>query len=226
MRARRRKYEGLRGFWASYTSYMCFGVAHRGPGFGGLESYAPSPSGPLKRYVDNPILKVTRCLNASLMKKLVIGITTVLIFINSPLTGPASADDNLIQPTAYFKSGVCGLTVEDAHISTYLLKMKKGRQVKINVFSKCGVPQQQVSFIVEIWKRGMLGDHKMRTFRQTIFNPINPRLIRYEAAKLSCKNYLPTIYYGKAQATVLINGKTFTSAWVMSEHLIPIDCGT
>jgi hypothetical protein len=138
---------------------------------------------------------------------------------------PANAE-NLVQPAAYYRNGVCGLTVEDAHISTYYLRLKKKRLVKINVFSKCGVPQQKVSFVVEIWKRGMFGDHKMRTFRQTILNPANPRLVRYEAAKLSCKNYLPSIYFGKAQATAIINGKSFVSLWVVSEHLIPIDCGT
>ena len=160
------------------------------------------------------------------MKKLFFGSLSILFSISSLLISYPAHAENLVQPAAYYKNGVCGLTVEDAHISTYLLRMKKGRQVKINVFSKCGVPQQQVSFVVEIWKRGMLGDHKMRTFRQTILNPANPRLVRYEAAKLTCKNYLPSIYYGKAQATAIINGKSFASLWVVSEHLIPIDCGT
>lgn len=160
------------------------------------------------------------------MKKLVIGITTVLILINAVFIRPASAEDNLIQPTAYFKSGICGLTVEDAHISTYLLKMKKGRQVKINVFSKCGVPQQSVRFVVEIWKRGMLGDHKIQTFRKTLSNPANPRRIEYLGAKLKCKNLLPTIYYGKGQATALIEGKKYISPWVVSEHFNVVDCGT
>jgi len=180
----------------------------------------------IKECVDNPIQKVGGYLNAYSMKKLIIMSFSILVLITSSSHLQSAYADNLVEPISYFKSGVCGLTVEDAHISTYLLKMKKGRQVKINAFSKCGLPQQQVSFTVEIWKVGLLGDHKMRTFRQTIFNPANPRLVRYEAAKLTCKNYLPTIYYGKAQATAIINGKTFASPWVMSEHLVPIDCGT
>ena len=45
-------------------------------------------------------------------------------------------------------------------------------------------------------------------------------------AKLTCKNYLPSIYYGKAQATAIINGRDFISPWTVSEHLVPIDCGT
>ena len=160
------------------------------------------------------------------MKKLIVGSLSILFSISNLLVGYPANAENLVQPAAYYRNGVCGLTVEDAHISTYYLRLKKKRLVKINVFSKCGVPQQKVSFVVEIWKRGMFGDHKMRTFRQTILNPANPRLVRYEAAKLSCKNYLPSIYFGKAQATAIINGKSFVSLWVVSEHLIPIDCGT
>lgn len=160
------------------------------------------------------------------MKKSISIYLTVALFISSVLLAPESNAENLVQPAAYFKSGVCGLTVEDAHISTYLMNKKRGRQVKINVFSKCGVPQQSVSFVVEIWKRGMLGDHKMRTFRKTISNPANPRRIEYLGAKLKCKNWLPTIYYGKGQATALIQGKKFISPWVMSEHFIVVDCGT
>lgn len=160
------------------------------------------------------------------MKKLIIGSLSILFSISNLLVGNPAHAEYVVQPAAYYKNGVCGLTVEDAHISTYYLRLKKKRLVKINVFSKCGVPQQKVSFVVEIWKRGMLGDHKMRTFRQTILNPANPRLVRYEAAKLTCKNYLPSLYYGKAQATAIINGKSFASLWVVSEHLIPIDCGT
>lgn len=158
-------------------------------------------------------------------KSISIGLAAALLFSNVLLV-PASNAENLVQPASYFKSGVCGLTVEDAHISTYLMNMKKGRQVKINVFSQCGVPQQSVSFIVEIWKRGMLGDHKMRTFRKTLSNPANPRRIEYLGAKLKCKNLLPTIYYGKGQATALIQGKKFISPWIVSEHLIVVDCGT
>lgn len=160
------------------------------------------------------------------MKKLLTGILSILFLLANSFPAYSDSAANLVAPASYFKSGVCGLTVEDAHISTYLLKKGKGRQVKINVFSKCGLPQQQVSFIVEIWKSGMFGNHKMRTFRRTIKHPPNPRLVRYQAAKLTCKNYLPSIYYGRAQATAIINGKTFVSPWVVSEYLVPIDCGT
>lgn len=151
---------------------------------------------------------------------------TIVLIINTGLIQQVYAADNLVQPAAYFKSGVCGLTVEDAHISLYQLKMNMGRQVKINVFSQCGVPQQSVSFVVEIWKRGMLGDHKIRTFRKTLSNPANPRRIEYLGAKVKCKNWLPTIYYGKGQATALIQGKKYVSLWVVSEHFNVVDCGT
>lgn len=151
---------------------------------------------------------------------------SIVLIMNTGFIQHVSAVENLVQPAAYFKSGVCGLTVEDAHISTYLIKMKKGRQVKINVFSECGVPQQSVSFVVEIWKRGMLGDHKMQTFRKTLSNPANPRRIEYLGAKLKCKNLLPTIYYGKGQATALIQGKKYISPWIVSEHFNVVDCGT
>lgn len=160
------------------------------------------------------------------MKKLNFIYLTVALVFSNILFAPESNAENLVQPAAYFKSGVCGLTVEDAHISTYLMKMKKGRQVKINVFSQCGVPQQSVSFVVEIWKRGMLGDHKMQTFRKTLSNPANPRRIEYLGARLKCKNLLPTIYYGKGQATALIQGKKFISPWIVSKHFIVVDCGT
>lgn len=176
--------------------------------------------------MDIPVQEVRCELNASSMKKQIRLILLIATLLFSTFFGQAAFAENLVQPASYFESGVCGLTVEDAHISTYLLRLKKGRQVKINVFSKCGLPQQQVSFVVEIWKRGMFGDHKMRTFRQTIINPANPRLVRYQAAKLTCKNYLPSIYYGKAQATAIINGRDFISPWTVSEHLVPIDCGT
>jgi hypothetical protein len=160
------------------------------------------------------------------MRKIISASFSILFLFANLLLAPSARAENLVQPAAYFKTGVCGLTVDDAHISTYLLRLKKGRQVKINVFSKCGLPQQRVSFTVEIWKQGLLGDHKMRTFRKTFLNPMNPRLVRYESAKLTCKNYLPTIYYGRAQARALIGGKEYVSPWVISEHLVPIDCGT
>ena len=146
-------------------------------------------------------------------------IVLLLLFSNSAVGAET-------QPIGYFKSGVCGLTVEDAHISTYFLKNGKGRQVKINAFSKCGVPQQSVSFVLEIWKVGLLGDHKVRTFRQTILNPINPRKVDFLISRVKCLNYLPTIYYGRGQAKAIIQGKEFVSPWVVSEHQNILDCGT
>ena len=127
---------------------------------------------------------------------------------------------------AYFKNGTCGLTVEDAHISTYLLRTKKQRQVKVNVFSACAIPQQSVTFDVEIWKVGLYGDHLVKKFHKVITKSPNPKRFDFLESRAKCLNRLPTIYYGRGKATAVIKGKTYTSLWVISEHQSLIDCGT
>lgn len=76
--------------------------------------------------MDIPVHKVGWPGNASLMKKTNITVLSVVSLAFAALLAPISNASNYVAPVSYFKSGVCGLTVEDAHLSTYLLKMKKG----------------------------------------------------------------------------------------------------
>jgi hypothetical protein len=206
---------------------MCFGVAHRGPGFGGLESYAPSPSGPLKRYVDNPILKVTRCLNASLMKKLVIRLTTFVILIASAFIPTASAQENLVQPALYVK-GDCKLIIEDAHISSYLLNKKVGptRAVKANLVSECKYPQQKVIF--QIWFLKKINGEwvKNKGTIKVVNSPLpNPYYVEMKEAYIECKNRKLTTYLIQARSWTTISGKEYPSLVGVSKNPTSIYCG-
>jgi hypothetical protein len=58
----------------------------------------------------------------------------------------------------------CRIEIDNAHISTSLLKNRKLKYVKVNARSICNVYQQRVTLTVEIFRKEKLSNQLLKTF--------------------------------------------------------------
>ena len=121
----------------------------------------------------------------------------------------------------------CRIEIDNAHISSSILKHRKTKNVKINARSICNVPQQRVTLTVEILKTGIFGSHLVRRF-QTDENSPNSSGLRVEItnAAVQCKNNELTRYFGIAFAKAIIQGRWQYAGRTQSNSIIPLQCGT
>lgn len=121
----------------------------------------------------------------------------------------------------------CRIEIDNAHISTSLLKNLKVKYVKVNARSICNVPQQRVTLTVEIHKIGVLGNH----FVDSHFtNPSDPRSsgfrVENQSTKALCISSQVTKYFGIAYAKAFIQGKWQYAGRTQSPKVVPLRCGT
>lgn len=90
----------------------------------------------------------------------------------------------------------CRLQISIAHLSTHINERLGIRAVKVDASSICNIPQSDVAITVEIWKKGKLQNHQVRTS-----------------------------YYGVAYSKAFIAGKWQYARHVLSLEIIPLNCG-
>ncbi|MDP1721404.1 MAG: hypothetical protein Q8L08_10500, partial [Candidatus Nanopelagicaceae bacterium] len=121
----------------------------------------------------------------------------------------------------------CRIEVDNAHISTSLLRQRKLKYVKVNARSICNVPQQRVTLTVEIYKTGFFSDHFVDRFKTEEFAPQSSSLrVKISNAAVECKNNEMTRYFGIAYAKAIIQGKWQYAGRTRSDRIIPLHCGT
>ena len=121
----------------------------------------------------------------------------------------------------------CRIEIDNAHISSSILKHRKTRNVKINARSICNVPQQRVTLTVEIYKTGILGNHFVRRFRTAENSPKSSGLkVEISNAAVECLNRNKTNYYGIAYAKAIIQGKWQYAGRTQSTSIVPLHCGS
>ena len=121
----------------------------------------------------------------------------------------------------------CRIEVDNAHISTSLLKNLKRKFVKVNARSICNVPQELVTLTIEIHKMGALGNHLVASH---FTNPADPRSagmkVVNEETKRLCVSGQQTKYFGVAYSKAFIQGKWQYAGKTLSPKTIPLRCGT
>lgn len=130
-------------------------------------------------------------------------------------------------PANVEKKAPCRLEVDNAHISSNILKREKRIVVKAIFRSICNVDQNQLEIKVQIKKNGLFTDHGVTpvlTKRYSFVSAFHRILIQEVYAP--CKNSKRTVYYGTAQAQATIHGKIVRALQVTSQKRVPLDCGT
>lgn len=121
----------------------------------------------------------------------------------------------------------CRIEIDNAHISTSLLKHRKLKYVKVNARSICNVPQQRVTLTVEIYKTGFFSDHFVDRFKTEEFSPQSSGLrVEISNAAVECKSNEMTRYFGIAYAKAIIQGKWQYAGRTRSDGITPLHCGT
>jgi hypothetical protein len=122
---------------------------------------------------------------------------------------------------------LCRIEIDNAHISTSLLKHRKIKYVKINARSICNVPQQRVTLTLEIYKTGLFGNHLIRRFKTKEYLPESSGLrVEIKDASERCKNNKITNYFGIAYAKAIIGGKWQYAGRTRSKSITSLNCGT
>lgn len=121
----------------------------------------------------------------------------------------------------------CRIEVDNAHISTSLVKHRKLKYVKVNARSICNVPQQRVTLTLEIYKIGLFGDHFVHRFETKEYLRQSAGLrVEIKDATVRCKNNEVTNYFGVAYAKAIIESKWQYAGRTRSRSNIPLHCGT
>ena len=122
---------------------------------------------------------------------------------------------------------VCGIEIDNAHISRHMLRIKNTRGVLVSARSKCDVLHSKVFLTVRLYKVKKFGNHLLKTIST---DPKNPKssgyLVRNNAAFMACRNYKRTRYFGIATSKALINGRWRYAGRARSDKTIEINCGT
>jgi hypothetical protein len=121
----------------------------------------------------------------------------------------------------------CRIEIDNAHISTSLLKNRKLKYVKVNARSICNVYQQRVTLTVEIFKSEKLSNQLVKIFSTKEALPSSSGfVVKMNNAVVRCRNTRETDYYGIAYAKALINGKWQYAGRTRSKIIEPLACGT
>jgi len=122
---------------------------------------------------------------------------------------------------------LCRLEVQNAHLSSTLLKHQKIIAVKVNVISVCNAEQTHVLITLEIHKKGEFGDHTYGPFTNNKLPGNNSGLIvKLQDKYVVCLNSKLTKWFGIAYSKAFINGKWQYAGRTQSEKIEPLNCGT
>lgn len=121
----------------------------------------------------------------------------------------------------------CFITIEDAHISKYILKHEGRRAVKVNAYSTCNVTQSNVELTVKIFKVGAFGSYLIKQkSTKPLSKASNGLVVTNFFTYEYCKNEIESVYYGVAYSKAIINGKTYVTAPDWSANPSKLKCGT
>ena len=140
----------------------------------------------------------------------------------SPRSYSASATSSHNTPKA-----ICRIEVDDAHISTSILKNRGVRVVKVNAKSICNVRQERVTLTLEIYKVGKFTNYLMHRSRT---NPNSPKssglVVKIQDSKVACINSNASSYFGVVYAKAFIQGKWQIAGNTRSTNITKLNCGT
>ena len=156
--------------------------------------------------------------------KLVSSVTGTIIFLITSVGDPSFAASPA--PTPRLPKASCRIEVDDAHISTSILRHRRVLEIKINAKSICNVRQEHVTLTLEIYKVGRVSNYLIKHVET---NPALPTssglLVRIQDATITCANSTPSSYFGIAYSRAYIQGKWQFAGRTRSVHNAMLACG-
>ena len=139
-----------------------------------------------------------------------------------------SAASYAATPTPYSRSpkATCRIEVDDAHISTSILRNSGIRVVKVNAKSICNIRQENVTLTLEIYKVGKFSNYLMHR-SQT--NPNSPKssglIVKIQDSKVLCVNSKASSYFGVVFSKAFIKGIWQYAGNTRSVNIVKLNCG-
>lgn len=125
------------------------------------------------------------------------------------------------------KKAPCRLEVDNAHISSNILKKEEKFAVKVTFRSICNLDQTKLVMKVQIWKVGFGRNHPVTSPITRNFPYVKAnRNVLIQDIYVYCKNTKRTYFYGVAEAHAYINGTQVNAFKVQSKKLQLLSCGT
>ena len=149
----------------------------------------------------------------------------IALFLSSTLSPTSNSASPTTSPRTPKAS--CRIEVDDAHISSSILKNKGIRVVKVNAKSICNVRQEQVTLTLEIYKVGKFKNYLMHRSRT---NPHSPKssglIVKILDSKIFCINSKASSYFGVVSSKAFIEGKWQIAGNTRSANITKLNCGT
>ncbi len=121
----------------------------------------------------------------------------------------------------------CRLEVDNAHISSNILKKEEKFTVKVTFRSICNLDQTKLVMKVQIWKVGFGRNYPVTSLITRNFPYVKANHnVLIQDVYVYCKNTKRTYFYGIAEADAYINGTQVIATKVQSDELHRLSCGT
>ena len=121
---------------------------------------------------------------------------------------------------------LCNIEIGDAHISKSLLRTRGLIAVKVNAKSQCDKPIRGLVLTVEIYKNGLLIDHRVAKTEVMVKGiVIQNQVVKNQKTYVKCKSNKWTNYYGIAHGEAIVNGESMKTLRVRSENIKRFQCG-
>ena len=150
--------------------------------------------------------------------------TLVTVFLVSPLGTASHSASPAPKPKS--PKAICRIEIDDAHISTSVLRNSGTRVVKVNAKSICNVRQERVSLTLEIYKVGRYSNYLMHRSKT---NPNSLKsaglVVKIKDSKVLCVNSKVSSYFGIAFARAFIQGRWQYAGKTRSLNVIKLNCG-
>lgn len=125
------------------------------------------------------------------------------------------------------KKAPCRLEVDNAHISSNILKKEEKFAVKVTFRSICNLDQTKLVMRVQIWKVGVGRNYPVTSVITRTFPYVKANHnILIQDVYVYCKNTKRTYFYGIAEADAYINGTQVIATKVQSDEIHRLSCGT
>jgi hypothetical protein len=154
-------------------------------------------------------------------KHMIVGVALLLMLqLVSPLN-PAYA--GVVTPPIT----PCNIEIGDAHISKSLLRTRGLIAVKVNAKSQCTKPIRGLVLTVEIYKEGLLFDHRVAKKEVVVKGIVyQNRVVKNQKTYVACQSNKWTKYFGFAHAEAIVSGEGMKTLRVRSENIERFQCGS
>ena len=148
----------------------------------------------------------------------------IIVFLTACLLGITNSSATA---AVQEKKAPCRLEVDNAHISSNILKKEEKFTVKVTFRSICNLDQTKLVMKVQIWKVGFGRNYPVTSLITRNFPYVKAnRNVVIQDVYVYCKNTKRTYFYGIAEADAYINGTQVIATKVQSDELHRLSCGT